>query len=129
MDQAVLKSDKKIKQFLESQSIAFESGASPEVLRGKAKARMKRIAEEGVDDGTKRKLFNHGPTKICSITELQDMVAISRMVPSTLMPTTTSSAQLRISMAFLYLQRAGTRSILDSARAMLSMASAICTTL
>ena len=45
------------------------------MLRAKAKARMKRLAETGVDDETKRALFKNGPETILSIVELKDTLA------------------------------------------------------
>ena len=36
---------------------------------------MKRIAEEGVDDATKRRLFDDGPEKIISLAELKDILS------------------------------------------------------
>ena len=63
-----------MKRFLTTQSIEFDSSASPIVLRGKARARMKRIAEEGVDDDAKRKLFNHGPEKLLKVSDLKQII-------------------------------------------------------
>ena len=73
-DNGILKSEKKIKDFLEKQGIPYEAGAPSEVLKGKAKARMKRIAEAGVDDDTKRALFKDGLESCLSVVELKSIV-------------------------------------------------------
>ena len=71
-DETILRSDSKIRRFLETQHVPFEVGTSPEVLRAKARARMKRIAEEGVDDSAKRALFDDGP--VLSIAKLKKVI-------------------------------------------------------
>ena len=63
-----------MKNYLETQQIAYDAAASMEVLRAKAKARMKRIAEEGVDDDTKRRLFANGPEIVLSVNDLNGVL-------------------------------------------------------
>ena len=74
-DAATLKSEIKVKRFLEAQNIPYEPGTDPGVLRGKAKARMKMIAEAGVDDNQKRALFRESSDNVFSVTQLKDMLS------------------------------------------------------
>ena len=71
----MLKSESKVRKFLDNHGISYDVATSPEVLRGKAKARMKRLAEEGLDDTEKRALFKSGQTNSLSIVALKKMMS------------------------------------------------------
>ena len=72
-DQTILKNPKKVKQFLETHNIPYEPETPDHVLRGKARARMKRIAEQGISPEAKKMLFTKGAdSKGMSIKEFKE---------------------------------------------------------
>ena len=72
-DHAILKSPVAVKKFLNDQSISYDPGTDAYELRGMAKARMKRIANEGVSDNAKKKLFKTA-RKTLSFDELKQVI-------------------------------------------------------
>ena len=71
-DEKVLKTPTSVKKFLESQNIAYEPGTPDRVLKGKAKARMKMLAEEGISIDAKRRKFIANTTTL-SVKALKEM--------------------------------------------------------
>jgi len=63
-----------VKRFLETHGIAYDPGTSDVILKGKAKARMKRIAEEGISPDAKKQLFQAGVNDGLSIKDLNEII-------------------------------------------------------
>jgi len=71
-DNTILESPIKVKKFLEKHNIAYEPGTPERVLRGKAKARMKSIRDEGISPEAKRIKMTGGNS--LSVTALNEIV-------------------------------------------------------
>jgi len=73
-DENILKSTLKTKKFLEAQGIAYEPSTPDAVLRGRAKARMKSIAEEGISPAAKKAKFESGGGGALSVKALKEII-------------------------------------------------------
>ena len=61
-DETVLSNQRKVKSFLEQHEIAYDPASPAFVLRGMAKAKMKRMRDEALSPSVKRSLFEAGTT-------------------------------------------------------------------
>jgi len=61
----------KVKKFLEKQGIAYDPASPDVVLKGKAKARMRTINDEGISPEAKKAKFTSGEKKTLSVTALK----------------------------------------------------------
>ena len=59
---------------METHGIAYDPATSDVILKGKAKARMKRIAEEGISPDAKKQLFQAGVNDGLSIKDLNEII-------------------------------------------------------
>jgi len=71
-DEKILQSPVKVKKFLEAHNIAYDPATPERVLKGKAKARMKMIAEEGISSDEKRRKFA-GKSSSLSVKALKEI--------------------------------------------------------
>ena len=56
-DKTILDSPVRVKEYLTEQGIEYDPGTDASVLRGRTKARMKRIRAEGLSPSAKRLMF------------------------------------------------------------------------
>ena len=73
-DEKILSSPVKVKKFLEQQGIQYDPATPESVLKGKCKARMKRIAEEGISTDAKRAAFETVGGSSLSVEELLEIL-------------------------------------------------------
>ena len=72
-DKSILKSPIKVKKYLTDEGINYEAETPPFVLRGKAKARMKRKLNESISPAAKRSMFANSSAK--TVTEIKELIA------------------------------------------------------
>ena len=72
-DNTILKTPSKVKTYLTQQQIDYDPASPPYLLRGKAKARMKKIAQAALSVEQRQASFKRGLAK--SVTEMKEIIA------------------------------------------------------